>query len=109
MANTLKEGDLVEVIAIGRIEEESESGYMVNVHGESVPVLASQVRLLQVQPAFSGNTWQARQAQDERIEALGQLAKDWESYFAEIAPFTYKDGRRAAPLRERARELGIEQ
>ena len=46
MAEKLKQGDLVEVTVVGMIEGEHESGYTVRIHGDLVPVLRSQVRLM---------------------------------------------------------------
>jgi len=37
-------GDLVDVMASGKIESISESGYMVRVHGELVPFVKTQVQ-----------------------------------------------------------------
>ncbi len=39
----LGKGDLVRLSLVGRIVEVSESGYVVTIHGENVPVLKSDV------------------------------------------------------------------
>jgi exosome complex RNA-binding protein Rrp4 len=41
-----QEGDLVEITAIGKIERVTLDGWMVRVHGEVVPMLRGQVRLI---------------------------------------------------------------
>ena len=42
-----------------------------------------------------------------RIEALEHLTRDYDTYLAEIAPYSYKDGRRARHLREQEEQLGL--
>lgn len=47
MAKELTKGDLVEVTVVGLIEEASDLGYIVRIHGELVPVLKSQVHYME--------------------------------------------------------------
>ena len=62
-------GDLVDVMASGKIESISESGYMVRVHGELVPFVKTQV-----QP-FSPSIYTSLSSNEIILTMLKELAQ----------------------------------
>jgi len=47
----------------------------------------------------------ATEASQTYIEKLRELLQDYDAFIAELAPFTYQDGKRMQPLRERKEKL----